>query len=134
MLESLNKNEAFEYKKLSPEEMKARGILGQLVGPCADFINPTRNGRGYGEELWEKVFDNPIVNEKIDNKCFFGELGHPAEREEDVRRVVSVKHGVDRIVVVVDLGVAQLNVRIIFVEIVELGRQSFKVLVVASDR
>lgn len=82
MLESLNKNETFEYKKLSPEEMKAKGILGRLIGPCADFINPTRNGRGYGEALWDKVFDDPIVNEKIDNKCLFGELGHPADREE----------------------------------------------------
>ena len=82
MLESLSKNETFEYKKLSAEEMESRGILGRLVGPCADFINPTRNGRGYGEELWERVFDDPIVNEKIDNKCLFGELGHPADREE----------------------------------------------------
>ena len=82
MLESLKKNETFEYKKLSPEEMESRGILGRLVGPCADFLNPTRNGRGYGEALWEKVFDDPIVNEKIDNKCLFGELGHPLDREE----------------------------------------------------
>lgn len=82
MLESLKKNEAFEYQKLTPEEMKSRKILGRLVGPCADFLNPTRNGRGYGEELWEKVFSDPIVNEKIENKCLFGELGHPADREE----------------------------------------------------
>lgn len=90
MLESLSKNETFEYKKLSPEEMSARGILGRLIGPCADFINPTRNGRGYGEELWEKVFDDPIVNEKIDNKCLFGELGHPADREEVDMEKISI--------------------------------------------
>ena len=82
MLENLNKNESFEYQKLSPEEMKARGILGRLVGPCADFINPTRNGRGYSEQLWENVFDDDIVKEKISNKCLYGELGHPADREE----------------------------------------------------
>ena len=82
MLESLKKNEAFEYQKLTPEEMESRKILGRLVGPCADFLNPTRNGRGYGEELWEKVFSDPIVNEKIENKCLFGELGHPTDREE----------------------------------------------------
>lgn len=82
MLESLKQNEAFEYQKLTAEEMKARGILGRLVGPCADFINPTRNGRGYGEVLWDKVFDDPIVKEKIENKCLFGELGHPENREE----------------------------------------------------
>ena len=82
MLESLKQNESFEYQKLTPEEMESRRILGRLVGPCADFINPTRNGRGYGEELWDKVFDDPIINEKIENKCFFGELGHPVDREE----------------------------------------------------
>ena len=82
MLETLKKNETFEYQKLSPEEMKAKGVLGYLVGPCADFINPTRNGRGYNEELWDKVFDDPIVNEKIENKALFGELGHPADRDE----------------------------------------------------
>ena len=82
MLETLSKNESFEYQKLSPEEMQARGILGRLVGPCADFINPTRNGRGYGENLWENVFNDDIVKEKIANKCLYGELGHPADREE----------------------------------------------------
>ena len=82
MLENLKKNESFEYQKLSPEEMKARGILGRLVGPCADFINPTRNGRGYSEQLWENVFDDDIVKEKISNRCMYGELGHPADREE----------------------------------------------------
>lgn len=82
MLEALKPNEAFEYQKLSAEEMKARGILGRLVGPCADFINPTRNGRGYGEVLWDRVFEDPIVQEKIENRCLFGELGHPEGRDE----------------------------------------------------
>ena len=82
MLETLRKNESFEYQKLSPEEMASRGILGRLVGPCADFINPTRNGRGYNESLWDKTFEDPIVKEKIENKCLFGELGHPVDREE----------------------------------------------------
>lgn len=82
MLETLNKNESFRYQKLSPEEMKARGILGRLVGPCADFINPTRNGRRYDESLWDKVFDDPIVSEKIENHACFGEINHPIDREE----------------------------------------------------
>jgi hypothetical protein len=51
MLEALKKNESFSYKKLSAEEMAARGILGRLVGPCADFTIPTRNGRKYNEQL-----------------------------------------------------------------------------------
>lgn len=82
MLESLKKNEEFKYQKLTPEEMTSKGILGRLVGPCADFTNPTRNGRKYGEQLWEKVFENPITIEKINNGVCFGELGHPADRTE----------------------------------------------------
>lgn len=82
MLESLKKNEAFSYKKLTADEMSSRGILGRLVGPCADFTIPTRNGRKYNESLWDKVFADEIVNEKIANKCLFGELGHPLDREE----------------------------------------------------
>lgn len=84
MLESLKKNESFEYTKLTPEEMSAKGILGRLVGECADVINPTRNGRRYGEELWDKVFHDPLVLEKIKNKCLFGEFGHPIDDREEV--------------------------------------------------
>ena len=81
MLESLNTG-VFEYEKLKPEEMKARGILGRLVGVMADTVNPTRNGRSYSAKLWENVFNNPIMKERIENKCCFGELGHPIDREE----------------------------------------------------
>lgn len=80
MLEKMSKK--FEYKKLTEAEQKSRGILGRLVGPCADFVNPTRNGRKYSEKLWENVFSNPIMQEKIKNRCVFGELGHPADRTE----------------------------------------------------
>ena len=90
MLESLKKNEKFEYQRLSPEEMSSKGILGRLVGPCADFMNPTRNGRKYGEELWEKVFDDPIMKEKIANGVCFGELGHPADRTETDMEKIAV--------------------------------------------
>lgn len=82
MIKKMKTNEGIQYKKLSPEEMKARGILGRLIGPCADFINPTRNGRGYSEQLWENVFKDPIMQEKIKNGVCFGELGHPADRTE----------------------------------------------------
>lgn len=81
MLESLRNNQ-FEYQKLSPEEQQARGILGRLCGPIADFKDPTRNGRLYTEELWEQAFDSPLMKEKLDNRCLFGELGHPVDRSE----------------------------------------------------
>ena len=78
----------FEYKRLSPEEQEKRGILGRLVGPIADYLHETRNNRLYSEKLWEKVFANPIMKEKIKNRCVFGELGHPTDRTEiDIEKV-----------------------------------------------
>lgn len=78
----------FEYKKLSESEQKARRILGRLTGVIAETKKPTRNGRGYSIELWENVFENPIMKEKIANRCCFGELNHPADRTEiDIEKV-----------------------------------------------
>lgn len=82
MLESFNNIQKFEYKKLSPQEQKQRGILGRLEGIIADGKNPTRNGRKYPMQLWEKVFEDPIMKEKIENKVCLGELGHPEDRTE----------------------------------------------------
>ena len=82
MLENFNTKNSFEYQKLTEEEQNKRGILGRLVGPIADSVNPTRNGRRYSAELWEKVFKNPIMQEKIENRVCFGELGHPVDRTE----------------------------------------------------
>lgn len=82
MLENFNTKNSFEYQKLTEEEQSKRGILGRLVGPIADSVNPTRNGRRYSGELWEKVFKNPIMQEKIENRVCFGELGHPVDRTE----------------------------------------------------
>lgn len=82
MIKKVKTNESVKYQKLTPEEMKAKGILGRLAGVCADFINPTRNGRKYSEQLWENVFSNPLMQEKIENGVCYGELGHPADRTE----------------------------------------------------
>lgn len=88
MLESINTSDTLQYEKLTAEECEKRGILGRLVGKIADWKNPTRNGRKYSEELWENVFSSPLVQEKIKNRCFLGELGHPADREEiDIEKV-----------------------------------------------
>ena len=89
MLESLQ-NENLEYQKLSQDEQQRRGILGRLVGIVADFMAPTRNGRHYSEELWEKVFDDPIMKERIENGVCFGELCHPTDREETDMEKVAV--------------------------------------------
>lgn len=57
-------------------------VLGTLEGPCADFIDGTRNGRHYSEELWDNVFRDPIVSEMIEAGGIVGELDHPIERTE----------------------------------------------------
>ena len=67
-----------QYKATSGK----KGVLGTLEGPCADTISATRNGRKYSEELWEKAFNDPIVEEYFENGGIFGELGHPADRSE----------------------------------------------------
>lgn len=88
MLESFNTRSEMQYQRLTEEEKQKRGILGRLVGIIADFKNATRNGRRYTEELWDKTFDDPIVKEKIENRCILGELGHPADRQEtDIEKV-----------------------------------------------
>lgn len=83
MLESI-KNNIFNYTKLTEEEQQKRGILGRLTGIIADTQNPTRNGRKYSAELREKVFENPIMQEKITNRCCFGELGHPLDGRSEI--------------------------------------------------
>lgn len=74
--------EMLAFEDLTTEEKEKRHILGRLYGPVADVVNPTRNGRRYSEELWENVFNNPIMKEKFNNKVMYGELGHPEDRTE----------------------------------------------------
>jgi hypothetical protein len=45
------KNEALKLDDTVKQNAKGEVILGRLQGPCADFINPTRNGRKYDESL-----------------------------------------------------------------------------------
>lgn len=66
----------------TPPNGDNEAVLGHLEGVCADIINPTRNGRKYSEELWEKVFNDPLVKEQFEAGGIIGELNHPAEREE----------------------------------------------------
>ena len=91
MLESYNTRNPMQYHKLTAEEQKKRGILGRLVGVIADFVNPTRNGRKYTEELWDKTFNDPIMKEKLENRCCLGELGHPEDRQEiDIEKQLTI--------------------------------------------
>ena len=84
----MQKVKEFTYQRLTPEEQKERGILGRLVGVIASFKTPTRNNRLYTEELWDNVFNDPIMKEKIATRSCFGELGHPTEaRETDMEKI-----------------------------------------------
>lgn len=96
MLENLV-TDKLDYKKLSPEEQQKRGILGRLVGVIADSKNATRNGRKYSEKLWENVFKDPIMKERIETNCCFGELGHPTDREEtDMEKIAICMDGLPK--------------------------------------
>ena len=70
---------------------KGGAILGVLEGPVADFIHPTRNGRLYGEKLWENVEHNEIVKEQIANGGILGELDHPKDRDDICTEKVAVR-------------------------------------------
>jgi len=83
MLEALNGK--FEYTKLSPEEQKERGILGTLYGVIADTTKPTRNGRLYPREAWEKALSDDLFQEQLQNKAILGELEHPDREQIDPR-------------------------------------------------
>lgn len=82
MLESVTINDKLMFADLSEEEKQKRGILGRLYGPCADIINSTRNGRKYSDKLWEKVFQQPLVEEMFKAGGIPGEIDHPKERSE----------------------------------------------------
>lgn len=68
--------------KLNESANPRKGCLGRLEGICADFKNPTRNGRLYTRKLWENVFNDPIFKESLESKTLLGELDHPEDRLE----------------------------------------------------
>lgn len=89
-----------EIKNVKYSASDKKGVLGTLEGICADTISATRNGRKYSNELWEKAFSDPIVEEYFDCGGIFGELGHPADRSETDMEKIAIcmpekpkKHG-----------------------------------------
>ena len=84
------KNEALKLDDSVKQNNKGQVILGRLTGPCADFIHPTRNGRKYDESLWEKVFNDPIVNEYFEAGGIPGELDHPTDRLETCSEKIAI--------------------------------------------
>ncbi len=76
--------------KLCESAQVRKGCLGRLEGICADFANPTRNGRFYSRELWENVFKDDLVKEALETKTLIGELDHPEERFETLAQEACV--------------------------------------------
>lgn len=76
--------------KLVESAKLRKGCIGRLEGPCADFLNPTRNERLYGLQLWKNVFSNDLVLESIRTKTAFGELDHPEDRFEVLSKLACV--------------------------------------------
>ena len=90
MIKKINESTELKFKTLSPEEKSQKGILGRLYGNVASFTAPTRNNRHYSQDLWEKVFNSPLIKERFKSGGIFGELCHPDYEEVDMSRVAIV--------------------------------------------
>lgn len=90
MIKSLNEATALKFQNLNAEEKAKRGILGRLYGPVASFAAPTRNGRLYSQELWEKLFKSDLIKERFKNGGIFGQLCHPDYTEVDMEKIAVV--------------------------------------------
>lgn len=76
--------------KLNESHSPRKGCLGRIEGICADYANPTRNGRFYPRELWENVFNDDLIKESLESKTLIGELDHPEERFEPLAKEACV--------------------------------------------
>ena len=84
------KTEDLIFDDSKKQNSRGETILGTFEGPCADIVDGTRNGRHYSEELWNKVFSDPIVQELFECGGILGELDHPSDREETKTSEVAI--------------------------------------------
>lgn len=84
------KNETLKLDDSVKQNSKGQVILGRLEGPCADFFCPTRNGRQYDETLWEKVFNDEVINEYFEAGGIPGELDHPTDRLDTCSEKIAI--------------------------------------------
>ena len=90
MIQKITEDTALKFKNLSAEDKEKKGILGRLYGPVASFRSPTRNGRKYTQDLWEKLFESPLIKERFANGGIFGQLCHPDYEEVDMEKIACV--------------------------------------------
>lgn len=83
-------NEVLSLNDKIKFDNKGGSILGILEGPVADYEHPTRNGRFYGEKLWDNVWKNPLVMEQFKNGGIVGELDHPVDRDDICTEKVAI--------------------------------------------
>ena len=67
--------------KVSKKNPKA---LGHLEGIAAQYNSPTRNGRRYPKELWEKVVKSDDFKEMMETMTCFCENDHPADSTDRI--------------------------------------------------
>ena len=70
-----------EATELQKKQVNSKA-LGVLEGVCSDFSEATRNNNYYSKKLWENVLASEYIKEMLDTKTLFGELDHPADRDE----------------------------------------------------
>ena len=90
MIKKLNEDTSLKFKNISPDEKSKKGILGRLYGPVASFAAPTRNGRHYSQDLWEKLFNSDLIKERFQNGGIFGELCHPDYEDVNMEKIAIV--------------------------------------------
>ena len=87
---TIKSNESLKYVD-SQESTSGKPILCKLYGPVADVVKPTRNGRKYSNELWKKVFKDPMVIEAFESGGILIEANHPEGRiETDLEKVAAI--------------------------------------------
>lgn len=87
-MSNYNSNEGFivheEFNSSTPSILaeENKSITFEAILQEADA--PNRNRRIYGKEVLQEALNAPTLKEKIANKCFYGESGHPLS--EDIKR------------------------------------------------
>lgn len=76
----------------SASEVDGKYILAKVKGQffCPD--GKSRNGRFYSRELWERVIENPTVQQSLKKRLMFGTVGHDADLGEKAIREGIVSH------------------------------------------
>lgn len=76
----------------SASEVDGQNVLAKVKGQFFVPNGKSRNGRFYTKKLWEKVFSDPVVNERLKKRVMFGTVGHDQELNDKAVREGQVSH------------------------------------------